>query len=87
MRVEYPGAIYHVMDRGERRHDIFVDDVDRQDILKTVPEACQKTAWQTPFPDLASRINYRCLRSSRSPRFLIHCSSALASRDWRSEPR
>jgi putative transposase len=31
MRVEYPGAIYHVMDRGDRREDIFVDDVDRQD--------------------------------------------------------
>lgn len=30
MRVEYPGAIYHVMDRGDRREDIFVNDVDRQ---------------------------------------------------------
>ena len=26
MRVEYPGAIYRVMDRGDRREDIFVDD-------------------------------------------------------------
>ena len=34
MRVEYPGAIYHVMDRGDRREDIFVDDVDRQDLVK-----------------------------------------------------
>jgi hypothetical protein len=24
MRVEYPGAIYHVMDRGDRREDIFI---------------------------------------------------------------
>jgi len=46
MRVEYPGAIYHVMDRGDRREDIFVDDVDRQDFLKTLAEACQKTDWQ-----------------------------------------
>ena len=30
MRVEYPGAIYHVMDRGDRREEIFVNDVDRQ---------------------------------------------------------
>ena len=46
MRVEYPGAIYHVMirlrwgsdamNRGDRREDIFVDDVDRQDFLKTL---------------------------------------------------
>ena len=46
MRVEYPGAIYHVMNRGDRREDIFVDDVDRQDFLKTLAEACQKTGWQ-----------------------------------------
>ncbi len=36
MRVEYPGAIYHVMSRGDRREDIFVDDVDRHDFLKTL---------------------------------------------------
>jgi hypothetical protein len=36
MRVEYPGAIYPVMDRGDRREDIFVDDVDRQDLVKTL---------------------------------------------------
>src|ERR1039458_8056686 len=46
MRVEYPGATYHVMDRGDRWEDIFVNDVDRQDFLKTLAEACQKTAWQ-----------------------------------------
>src|ERR1035437_537040 len=46
MRVEYPGAIYHVMDRGDRREDIFVDDVDRQDFLKTLAEAGQETGWQ-----------------------------------------
>jgi REP element-mobilizing transposase RayT len=46
MRVEYTGAIYHVMSRGDRREDIFIDDVDRQDFLKTLAEACQKTGWQ-----------------------------------------
>jgi len=46
IRVEYAGAIYHVMSRGDRREDIFLDDVDRQDFLKTLAEACQKTGWQ-----------------------------------------
>ena len=46
VRVEYPGAIYHVMSRGDRREDIFHDDVDRQDFLKTLAEACQKTGFQ-----------------------------------------
>jgi len=35
MRVEYAGPIYHVMSRGDRREDIFLDDVDRQDFLRT----------------------------------------------------
>jgi putative transposase len=34
------------MSRGDRREDIFLDDVDRQDFLKTLAEACQKTDWQ-----------------------------------------
>ena len=34
IRVEYPRAIYHVMSRGERREDIFPNDVDRHDFLK-----------------------------------------------------
>ena len=46
LRVEYPGALYHVMSRGDRREDIFHDDVDRQDFLKTLGEACQKAAFE-----------------------------------------
>ena len=46
LRIEYPGAMYHVMSRGNRRQDIFLDDVDRHDFLKTLAEACQKTAWE-----------------------------------------
>jgi hypothetical protein len=25
LRIQYPGAIYHVMNRGDRREDIFVE--------------------------------------------------------------
>jgi putative transposase len=46
LRVEYPGAMYHVMSRGDRREDIFLNDVDRQDFIKTLAEACKKTGWQ-----------------------------------------
>ena len=45
-RVEYCGAMYHVMSRGDRREDIFLDDVDRHDFIKTLAESCQKTGWQ-----------------------------------------
>jgi len=46
IRIQYEGAIYHVLNRGDRREDIFLNDVDRQDFLKTLAEACQKTGWQ-----------------------------------------
>ena len=34
------------MSRGDRREDISLDDVDRQDFLKTLAEAYLKTAWE-----------------------------------------
>jgi len=46
LRVEYPGAIYPVMNRGDRREEIFRDDEDRQWFLTTLGEACAKTGWQ-----------------------------------------
>jgi hypothetical protein len=46
LRVEYPGAVYHVMSRGDRREKIFLNDVDRHDFVRTLAEACQKTNWQ-----------------------------------------
>jgi len=46
LRIEYPGAMYHVMNRGDQREDIFRDDQDRQKFVSTLDEACAKTEWQ-----------------------------------------
>ncbi len=46
LRLEYEGAIYHVMNRGDHREDIFLDDKDQERFLATLGEACQKTGWQ-----------------------------------------
>ena len=46
LRVEYRGAIYHVMNRGDRREPIFRDDADRHRFLETLSETCSKTGWQ-----------------------------------------
>ena len=46
LRIEYDGAIYHVMNRGDRREPIFRDDADRKRFLETLGEACAKTDWQ-----------------------------------------
>jgi len=46
LRVQYPGAIYHVMNRGDRREPIFRDEEDHRRLLGTLGEACGKTGWQ-----------------------------------------
>ena len=43
LRLEYEGAIYHVMSRGDRREPIFKDDADRKRFLETLAECCGKT--------------------------------------------
>ena len=43
MRIEYAGAIYHVMSRGDQREPIFLDGGERHDFLKPLADACAKT--------------------------------------------
>jgi REP element-mobilizing transposase RayT len=46
LRIEYPGAVYHVMARGNQGRQIFRDDEDRRRWLETLGEACEKTGWR-----------------------------------------
>ena len=46
VRIQYAGAVYHVMNRGDRREAIFGDDKDRELFLSTLGQACRKTGWQ-----------------------------------------
>src|SRR5271168_3635592 len=46
LRIEYAGAVYHVMARGNQGQAIFRDDQDRQRFLETLGEACEKTGWR-----------------------------------------
>lgn len=45
-RIEYPGAVYHLLSRGNQGQEIFRDDPDRKRFLETLTEACEKTGWQ-----------------------------------------
>ena len=45
MRIEYAGAIYHLVSRGDRREAIFLDEGDHHDFLKTLAETCAKTGF------------------------------------------
>ena len=46
LRVEYPGAMYHVMARGNQGRAIYRDDRDRKRFIETLGEACGKTGWR-----------------------------------------
>jgi putative transposase len=43
LRIEYPGAINHVINRGDQREDIFKDDADRERFVATLGEAFTTT--------------------------------------------
>ena len=46
IRIEYAGAAYHVMARGNQGRDIYADERDRKLWLATLGEACEKTGWR-----------------------------------------
>lgn len=45
LRIEYPGAVYHVTSRGNARNAIFVDDGDRQAFLKILQSVVIRFGW------------------------------------------
>jgi putative transposase len=75
-RIEYPGAMYHVLNRGDQREDIFRTEADRELFLETFTQACAKTDWQvhayclmrnhfhlaieTPRPNLVAGMKWLC---------------------------
>jgi putative transposase len=42
LRIEFPGAVYHVTARGDRREDIFIDDTDRVRLLSLVAQGLER---------------------------------------------
>ena len=46
LRIQYPGALYHVINRGNYRHDVFADAGAAQAFLKAVAETCTRHRWQ-----------------------------------------
>ena len=85
IRIEYPGALYHVMARGNRREAIFRDADDRRFFLKTLAQSCEMTGWrvhawvlmgnhyhllfQTPEPNLVAGMKW--LQNTYARRFNI----------------
>ena len=45
-RVEFPGAIYHLLDRGDRQEAIFREDADREMFLAALGQLCARYGWR-----------------------------------------
>ena len=45
LRLEYPGAVYHVTSRGNARQDIFADDADREKFLSILAATAGRYKW------------------------------------------
>jgi len=45
-RIEFPGAVYHVLDRGDRRGEIYRNDQDPLVFFRTLKEVCRRTCWR-----------------------------------------
>ncbi|MDQ2867372.1 MAG: transposase [Verrucomicrobiota bacterium] len=44
--MEFEGAMYHLLSRGDRRENIFWDDKDRESFLALLGRCCGRTGWQ-----------------------------------------
>ncbi|MBT6879601.1 MAG: addiction module toxin RelE, partial [Gammaproteobacteria bacterium] len=45
LRIEFPGALYHITSRGDRREVIFEDDEDREIFLRVLAEVTDGYNW------------------------------------------
>lgn len=45
LRIEYPGAVYHVTSRGNEKKPVFKDDADRQNFLNTLQHVNKRYNW------------------------------------------
>ncbi|XOV72394.1 MAG: transposase [Verrucomicrobiota bacterium] len=66
LRVEYEGAIYHILSRGNGKQDIYRDAKDRKLFLKALGETCEKTGWRVHAYCLMSNHFHLCLETPQA---------------------
>ena len=65
LRIQYPGAVYHVMNRGRARQPTFVDASDDQAFLDTVAEAHRLWGVEVFAYSLMGNHYHLCLRTPK----------------------
>ena len=70
VRVEFPGAFYHVMARGNRREPIFLDKEDGKQFVKALGEVCAMTGWRVHAWVLLSN-HYHLMIETPEPNLVV----------------
>ncbi|MBI3066962.1 MAG: transposase [Deltaproteobacteria bacterium] len=63
LRIQYPGAVYHVMNRGGSRHKIFIEKQDYEAFLKTIGEIHERWGVELFAYCLMGNHYHICLRT------------------------
>lgn len=45
LRIEYPGAVYHVLNRGNYRQEVFAAEASKMAFASALPAACARYGW------------------------------------------
>ncbi len=45
LRIEFPGGLYHVTSRGDRREPIYEDEADRARFLEVLGDVVERSNW------------------------------------------
>ena len=63
LRIQYPGAVYHIMNRGRARQPTFVDETDYRAFLETLAEAHRQWGIEMFAYCLMGNHYHLCLRT------------------------
>ena len=66
-RIEYPGALSHVMARGHQGRSIIAEDPDRTRFLATLGQACQKTLKMGHYTRVSQAVSRMRGKPTRKP--------------------
>ena len=72
VRIEFAGAMYHVMARGDRREPIVQDDEDRSTFLRTLGEACERSGFRVHAYEKEKGVSHDFLTASERAGFPVH---------------
>lgn len=57
LRIECPGAVYHVTSRGNEKKAIFKGDMDRETLPETLSQVNKRYNWLCPKPNYKWQCN------------------------------